>query len=819
MGISGLLQFLKEASEPMNVSRYRGQTVAVDTYCWLHKGAFACADRLAKGENTNQYVFYCVKFIEMLLGCDVKPILVFDGCMLPSKKEVEKSRRERRQLNLQKGKQLLREGKVSEARACFTRCINVTPQMALEVIKAARARGVDCIVAPYEADAQLAYLNRSGIVQAVITEDSDLLAFGCDKVILKMDQSGNGVEISRSRLGRVTHLGNYFTEEKFRHMCILSGCDYLPSIPGIGLVKASKVLKLSNDPNIVKVIRKMGHYLKMNVTVPEEYIEGFVRADNTFRYQLVFDPISRQLCPLNPYPEDLDSSQLSYAGAWIDSSQALQIALGNIDINNMMKIDNFNPDTSKPVAVKSHSWYRNSQRVDSNAHMLSIWDKRYRPAGKDGVSAGNGPSPVKAKNQILPERSGCMKGKERVIVASFMKSRKTDAASKRQRQDESKVLEMDLLEQYSFSGNKKMCKSSDVTDSLPLSEGGVGGEQSCSQQQQVKHSSNVSNHKSRFTRLLNKKDQQQEIVFTPGTRSRFFYPSKEEAQSPNLVKSLSPSQTEVKSSKDQGQSEATVDQELTGSSNQSGEVSSPLKETHCLTSSAQDEGSPLSNFPENVTMTESKISSAQPRQVTATAFSWSGSTTRHAQESNSAIDKLSRFRRQPQEAVSTTNLPSTNTLNPFAQMGQRCLQTRAAGDGGGNLSETEDGHEASLSSSPPSLPRASLQSPARGIIVTSPAQDFTSCPPNPHFKGVGLSKAGKVFSGGSHSPRMFGQAKASGLSRKKPVKHNNSENLSQGSQPTLSNLWSNFQYKRETENLMSTRSTLPLSPVKSNICV
>ncbi len=46
----------------------------------------------------------------------------------------------------------------------------------------ARMRGVDCVVAPYEADAQLAFLNKSGIAQAVITEDSDLLAFGCKKV-------------------------------------------------------------------------------------------------------------------------------------------------------------------------------------------------------------------------------------------------------------------------------------------------------------------------------------------------------------------------------------------------------------------------------------------------------------------------------------------------------------------------------------------------------------------------------------------------------------------------------------------------------------
>lgn len=56
MGIQGLLQFIKEAAQPTHVKKYKGQIVAVDTYCWLHKGAYACAEKLAKGEATDQYV-------------------------------------------------------------------------------------------------------------------------------------------------------------------------------------------------------------------------------------------------------------------------------------------------------------------------------------------------------------------------------------------------------------------------------------------------------------------------------------------------------------------------------------------------------------------------------------------------------------------------------------------------------------------------------------------------------------------------------------------------------------------------------------------
>lgn len=45
-----------------------------------------------------------------------------------------------------------------------------------------RRIGIECIVAPYEADAQLAYLCKENMVDLVITEDSDLLVFGCQRV-------------------------------------------------------------------------------------------------------------------------------------------------------------------------------------------------------------------------------------------------------------------------------------------------------------------------------------------------------------------------------------------------------------------------------------------------------------------------------------------------------------------------------------------------------------------------------------------------------------------------------------------------------------
>jgi exonuclease 1 len=50
MGISGLLPFLKNATESVNIRQFEGSVVAIDTYCWIYKGAFSCAEQLALGQ-------------------------------------------------------------------------------------------------------------------------------------------------------------------------------------------------------------------------------------------------------------------------------------------------------------------------------------------------------------------------------------------------------------------------------------------------------------------------------------------------------------------------------------------------------------------------------------------------------------------------------------------------------------------------------------------------------------------------------------------------------------------------------------------------
>jgi exonuclease-1 len=61
----------------------------------------------------------------------------------------------------------------------------------------------------------------------------------------------------------------------------------------------------------------MPKFLKMpGLIVSNEYIEKFNKADNTFKFQIVFDPLKRKLVPINSYENQIDpnTEELSYAG-------------------------------------------------------------------------------------------------------------------------------------------------------------------------------------------------------------------------------------------------------------------------------------------------------------------------------------------------------------------------------------------------------------------------------------------------------------------------------------------------------------------------
>ncbi|KMS96666.1 hypothetical protein BVRB_8g200870 [Beta vulgaris subsp. vulgaris] len=271
---------------PIHIKELEGCCVAIDTYSWLHKGALSCSTQLCKGIPTSRHIDYCIHRVNLLRHYGVKPLLVFDGDNLPMKSEQENKRARSRKDNLARAIEHESSGNSKAAYECYQKAVDISPAIAYELIQVLKREGVSYVVAPYEADAQMAFLAITKQVDAVITEDSDLIAFGCPRIIYKMDKYGQGVEFQFNKLEHNKDLNLIgFTNEMIQEMCILSGCDYLPSLPGMGLKRAHSLI--SKFKKFEKVIK---HLKYSSVEVPPLYEESFKKAVWTFRHQRVYDP-------------------------------------------------------------------------------------------------------------------------------------------------------------------------------------------------------------------------------------------------------------------------------------------------------------------------------------------------------------------------------------------------------------------------------------------------------------------------------------------------------------------------------------------------
>ena len=105
--------------------------------------------------------------------------------------------------------------------------------------------GIPYIIAPMEAEAQCAYLDKEGLVDGVVTDDSDAFLFGATMVYRNIFESKKYVEEYNSKhvekdlaLGRAALID----------LALLLGSDYTEGVHGVGIVNALEIL--TEFPNL-----------------------------------------------------------------------------------------------------------------------------------------------------------------------------------------------------------------------------------------------------------------------------------------------------------------------------------------------------------------------------------------------------------------------------------------------------------------------------------------------------------------------------------------------------------------------------------------
>ncbi|KAH7108322.1 hypothetical protein BKA62DRAFT_764380 [Auriculariales sp. MPI-PUGE-AT-0066] len=254
MGVPGLWEVLRPASQTKSLTQlavvdgfqrnhggHRGFRVGIDASIWFFHASSAFTRKADVGENPElrTLFFRCAK----LMGAPFLPLLVFDGPKRPSWK---------------RGKRVNKSDSwlVTGAKGIID------------------AFGYEYHFAPGEAEAELAYLNRIGVIDAVLTDDVDTLLFGATMIIRNPSNtlSGNRANPVKNAEGRDdgNHVHTYLSADIEKHdnvglthhglilIGLLHGGDYdTGGVSGFGVKHAQGLARCGFGDTLVHAVQTL----------------------------------------------------------------------------------------------------------------------------------------------------------------------------------------------------------------------------------------------------------------------------------------------------------------------------------------------------------------------------------------------------------------------------------------------------------------------------------------------------------------------------------------------------------------------------------
>ena len=300
MGIKGLFPFISDAA-PLAIKETKleamtGLTIAIDASMCLYQFLVAVRQGEAQsnlsnasGEVTSHIQGFLSRTLK-LLEAGIKPVYVFDGKPPELKLQTLAGRKEKKDEADSELARALASGDPEEIRKAAHRTARATPQMNADCQELLRLLGCPVILAPSEAEATCAALNKSGHVHAVATEDMDALTFGAVTMLKNLFDT----ESSRTQTKRPVFeikLEALLAQldvsmDVFIDFCILCGCDYCGTIRGVGPTTAFKLLKTHGS--IEAATASLGAAKAVDLPPADQWRIDEVRL--TFKQPEVVDP-------------------------------------------------------------------------------------------------------------------------------------------------------------------------------------------------------------------------------------------------------------------------------------------------------------------------------------------------------------------------------------------------------------------------------------------------------------------------------------------------------------------------------------------------
>jgi 5'-3' exonuclease len=270
MGIKNLNKLIKKICPDIfryiHISDFSYKKIAIDTSLYMHKFKSVCGDK---------WIISFINLIAVLRKNNVHCVFVFDG-KSPPQKEKEKEKRKNAKIKLEETLYILEdslnsyyktnvidgvlldfykknkknislltknidikfiEEKIEQKR---NQIININPEDFTIIKELLDILKIPYYTSPGEAEKMCAKLCIDGIIDAVLSEDTDLLAYKTPIFLSKIDMYREVfIEINYKEL-----LDNLeINSDEFLDVCIMCGNDYNTNIPKIGSIKSYDNIK------------------------------------------------------------------------------------------------------------------------------------------------------------------------------------------------------------------------------------------------------------------------------------------------------------------------------------------------------------------------------------------------------------------------------------------------------------------------------------------------------------------------------------------------------------------------------------------------
>ncbi|KAJ1513495.1 Elongation of fatty acids protein 2 [Coelomomyces lativittatus] len=307
MGIHGLTKLLGDQAPQVlqenEIKNYFGRKIAIDASMAIYQFLIAVRNEGQmltndSGETTSHLIGMFYRTIRMLDN-GIKPVYVFDG-KPPELKSIELEKRFQKRTEATASlEEAIEKGATEDIDKFSRRTVKVTRVHTEECKRLLTLMGVPYLDAPSEAEAQCAALCREGLVYATGSEDMDTLTFGSPILLRHLTFSdARKLPISEIHLEKVL-LGLHLSMEQFIDLCILLGCDYCSSIPGVGPKTAFQWIQQHHSIEaILPILDKKKHGMQL-----EDWL--FKEARQLFKKPNVLDPSTIQLKWNDPDEEGL----------------------------------------------------------------------------------------------------------------------------------------------------------------------------------------------------------------------------------------------------------------------------------------------------------------------------------------------------------------------------------------------------------------------------------------------------------------------------------------------------------------------------------